>query len=325
MSQLTDLLAARTALPGHDPAQWQLSYDAHPYLSNLTVDELNARYGALAQNLAFLLCPSSDALPLAANYHSSLWWLLKFEQTRHEYMRRGSKPPEVPDYPEHVAVALNQSQPGGDPDFVVRYGERSWLMAMIEKGDVRIAPARSYEVEVASARRDDELEKAGYLLKDSVRITTEDGKTIRPKTDVRRSVRMSSNYYVLCASTGFDPRLAAYFPNKAGDAADACAVIFDVGAFAERLAAASSARLSGWFFHHNPVWYYDPRDIKLKQYLSAGTHKDFAFAYQREYRFLWAPVSGGDAVDYIHLDLGPLGDIAGLFTPAGEHLAGRRA
>ena len=89
------------------------------------------------------------------------------------------------------------------------------------------------------------------------------------------------DYFVWCASCDWDSKLYGEFT------ADACVVIRDPTEFARRLKAAADAELADWYFHHNPVEYYDPYEETRNRYISSGMSKDFRFAYQREYRFSW--------------------------------------
>ena len=65
----------------------------------------------------------------------------------------------------------------------------------------------------------------------------------------------------------------------------------------------------GWYFHHNPAWYFDPHESSLKSLVSHATYKDFKFAYQEEYRFLWAN-HGGKPVQ--HAQVLELGSLVGI-------------
>jgi len=90
------------------------------------------------------------------------------------------------------------------------------------------------------------------------------------------------------------------------DDVDACLVIKDVEHFAYRIENAASTQLPGWFFHHNPVEYFDPYEMGLDKHIDAGMYKDFRFAYQREYRFIWAPPDGVVPDGFKFLELGCL-------------------
>jgi hypothetical protein len=70
--------------------------------------------------------------------------------------------------------------------------------------------------------------------------------------------------------------------------------------------------LDGWYFYHNPVEYFDPYEMSANQYFNAAMCKDFRFAYQREYRFLWMPMGGQEAEGFKFLELDLLKELAEL-------------
>ena len=122
---------------------------------------------------------------------------------------------------------------------------------------------------------------------------------------------MSYDYYVLCCSHEFDYRLFSAFRNEGGTVGDACLLIKEVDEFAKRLNSVVRERLKNWYFHCNPVGYFDPYNVKPNQKINPGAIKDFKYAYQREYRFLWDPLSPGTALtDILKISIGSLEDIA---------------
>lgn len=177
---------------------------------------------------------------------------------------------------------------------------------MIEQGSIRIAPASYYRsVDEDCGRGDDELAKSSFWPGEYSRITTKDGKEIPIKGDVKRTVS-APDFFVLCMSCDWDLILFKDFE------ADSCVVIHKPEIFAERLELAAKIYLDGWYFVHAPVQYFDPYEISSKEFFNAGMSKDFCFAYQREYRFLWIHLGGKEASGFKLLDLSPLNDIAEL-------------
>jgi hypothetical protein len=183
-----------------------------------------------------------------------------------------------------------------------RYGERRWLKEMVEFGRLRIKAAALYaEMESDPARQDNEITKESYMPGGHVTITLPGGKTVRPIGDVKRSVT-GTDYFVYCVANDWDPELFADFN------ADACVIIRDPDAFAQRLKAAAN-QLKDWYFHYNPVEYFDTHERRQHERIDNAMSKDFRFAYQRETRFIWAGF-GRTATGHIDLNLGSLADIA---------------
>ena len=119
------------------------------------------------------------------------------------------------------------------------------------------------------------------------------------------------HHVLRCTSCDWDPALFEDFE------ADCCVVIRDVKEFSRRLENAAASQLGGWYFHHNPVEYFDPSERVAKQRIDNAVSKDFRFAYQKEYRFLWASFQGLPAEGHKSLELGPLGDIVSLHDRPG--------
>lgn len=108
-------------------------------------------------------------------------------------------------------------------------------------------------------------------------------------------------------STDFEPQIFEEFRDY-----DSCVIIKDPDLFASRLEESTRRLLPDWYFHHNPVEYFDPCEPYKNQYFNPIRCKDFRFAYQMEYRVSWHPQKNGPAKDYIDLCLGSLEDICDL-------------
>jgi len=166
------------------------------------------------------------------------------------------------------------------------------------------AASRYEELEGDKAREDDELNKYAFASGEKIRITTQNGDNLPILGNLTRTAP-SQNYYTYCTACDWDPRLQNEFGG-------ACAVITNVAEFSNRLNKAANEILDGWYFYHNPVEYYDPYDIPINRRIDPATFKDFRFANQREYRFLWMHMEDVEAEGFLELDLGCLNDIAKL-------------
>ena len=90
---------------------------------------------------------------------------------------------------------------------------------------------------------------------------------------------------------------------------DSCLVVRNTETFFSRLEIAGNKVLPNWYFHHNPVEYFDPYERMKDERINPAMSKDFKFAYQREYRFLWFSSNGERPNGFKHLDLESLQDI----------------
>jgi len=152
------------------------------------------------------------------------------------------------------------------------------------------------------ARQDEECSKKSFLAGTRTRITTHDGRNIPFLGCVERTVSMP-NFYVFCMACDWDPKLFTDFE------ADTCLIIKDAEHFASRIEIAAAPQLPGWYFHHNPVEYFDPYEMGISEHIDAGMYKDFRFAYQREYRFLWSPPNGIAPDGFKFLELGNIDNL----------------
>ena len=189
----------------------------------------------------------------------------------------------------------------GDPRLLFRYTQKQYAEATRDFGVIRVAPAASYRnIEGDAARADEEMVKTIILPGGHTKVTDMEGNVMKVVGDVRVD-HSGPDYFVTCFSSAWDVRMFDDFPDTTH-----CIAVLDVDAFASRLEAAGRRHFTGWYFHHNPAWYFDPHESSLKSYVSHATCKDFRFAYQEEYRFLWANHGGKLVQDAQFLELGSL-------------------
>jgi hypothetical protein len=249
---------------------------------------------------------------------SSWYWYRKEHQTRYEFaIRKLCLPCEPPIEVAkncHVGAPAQPRHPNAG-DVLFRYGDLRWTHLALTEGSLRISAARSYfELErTDDARWDDELNKHSFLSRRCSRITTRDGQEIRPTGDIKRTVS-SPNYFVICMSCEWDSGLFSAFN------ANSCLVIRKPDQLASLLDGAANEELNGWLFHYGSVCYFDPYEWKSNEPFDAALCKDFRFAYQREYRFMWLPPPGQRAAGHKELKLSPLLDSAELYDAQGTRL-----
>lgn len=202
----------------------------------------------------------------------------------------------------------------GDPTLLFRYTKQQYAEAIRDLGVLRVAPAASYrDMEGDVARADDEMVKTTWLPREHVSARdVVSGKDIKIVSDVRMRHR-GADYFVSCFSSAWDIRMFDDFGESTH-----CVVVRDIEAFAARLAVAGRRHFGGWYLHHAPTMYFDPREWRMDAHMSHATYKDFMFAYQEEYRFLWAN-HGGQPVDSAQvLELGPLTGIVEVVEKPGR-------
>lgn len=300
-------------LHSYDPEFWEFFYDLRRYLSRVSDSELNQRYKAIVRNMRALISPDRHVVPIES-FLSSWYSYKKEHQTRYEFFLRNQDPPIDPPSGVLDSTAPNEPmRPGhaNGADVLFRYGERQHMQPFVEQGRIRVSPASDYSLCLGdAARHDEEFHKHSYLPGEYTRIVAQDGRTMRVIGDAQRTVSLP-NYFILCMSCNWDTDLFDDF------GADCCVVIRDAKTFAHRLEVASKVELAGWYFHHNPVHYFDPYEMRPQEAFNAGMSKDFRFAYQREYRFIWFHTGGSEASGYKYFDLGPLDEIAKCYGRTG--------
>ena len=291
----------------YEPEFWEFEYQCHRYLQNLSVEELVARHQAIVKNMEHLLSAERDVIP-SVSFLSSWYWFRKEHQTRYEFFLRGAKSPVQS--PNLYAFDRQSSQPPIRPrhpnagDILYRFGSFKYLMPDLEAGLIRISPASSYaDSALDSARKDEEKEKSSYMAGQYTKITTLDGQTIPIIGDVKKTVS-TQDYYLLSMAADYDELLFSDFRS------DGYMVVKDPDALAERIEVGSQEQLPGWVFHHNPVEYFDPYEVPLGHSHDPLMTKDFSYAYQREYRFIWLSENGEKAGGHLKIPVVNLRDIA---------------
>jgi len=297
----------RDSVNSYDPDFWSFQYSTYRYLERTSDKALDERYRGILRNMKALISKERDVIPIQS-FLSSWYWYRKEYQTRFELTLRGITPSSA------VPIETRfDNQPNDAPyrprhpnagDILFRYTKRTYCDDMLRKGLIRIQASSMYaDASNNSARRDQERTKESFLPGGHTRITTPLGQTIPVIGDVSVSVSMQ-DYYVLCMSCDWDRDLFEDFDS------DACLIIRDVEGFASRLEGESGTHLSEFLFHHSPVEYFDPYERPENQFFDPGLSKDFRFAYQREYRFIWIPRNPNSLDDYKYLEIGNLEELA---------------
>lgn len=291
----------------YEPEFWEFQYDLYRYLENIANDKLDERYRDIHRNFCILVQPERHIIPLDSGL-SSWYWYRKEHQTRYEFFLRKLPLPLPLPYPRGNFIAPIRSKGPNSCDIILRYGDSRFMKLFVKSGEIRISPASVYnDGQVSDPRTDDELKIHRYFAGHHTRVTNKEGKEIPIIGDLHETYSIPMNYYTLCMSTDFEPYIFKEFVY------DSCVIIKDPDQFATRLEASTKIHLPNWYFHHNPVEYFDPYEPYRNQCLDPVMCKDFRFAYQMEYRFIWHPQDQGSAKDYIVVCIGSLEDICELY------------
>jgi hypothetical protein len=291
----------------YEPEFWEFQYEIYRYLKNINDKNLIERYRDIHRNFHVLVRPERNVIPVNS-FLSSWYWYRKEHQTHYEFFLRNLPLPMPTPYPRQYFVAPIRPKGPNSGDILFRYGDSEFMRVFAERGEIRISPASVYkDGPVTDPRTDDELNIHRWLSGQHTRITTKEGKNIPVIGDVHETVSIPMNYYTLCMSCDFEPKMFEEFGY------DSCVIIKDPEQFAARIENSSRDFLQNWYFHHNPIEYFDPYEPYKNQYLDPVMCKDFRFTYQMEYRFIWHPLNFGSAKDYVFLTIGALNDICDLY------------
>ena len=294
-------------LHGYEPEFWEFQYEVYRYLERVSNGALIERYKDILRNMKALISRDRDAIPIQS-FLSSWYWFRKEHQTRLEFALRdvsllATLPHGITFNNEVMGAPVRPKHPNAG-DVLFRYDKRTHIEKLAHEGQIRIRPASDFQqMEYDRARQDEECSKRSFLCGARTRITTQDGHNIPILGNVEHMVSMP-DYYVFCMTCDWDPELFTDFE------ADTCIVIKDAELFARRIEIAAAPQLPGWYFHHNPIQYFDPYERLKNEYFDAAMSKDFRFAYQREYRFLWFSQNGDAPNGFKLLELGNLANFA---------------
>ena len=298
----------------YHPDMWDLEYAPYRYLGGMTDSDLQHRYRTIAYNMRSYTEPERDSIPLNS-YQSSWYWFRKEYHTRLELALRNIELPILNHEPrsKNGSGPANPKVPTGT-EIIFRYDKRKYIRQMVEQGTIRFSPAESYEGEENNeARRDDELQKHARIPSQYTTITHESGQRLNVIGDIRRIIG-GPKYHLVCFSCVWNPELFKDFQS------DTCVAVTDPGEFARRLEEAGSQVFPGWHFHNGPVQYFDPYEQIENEHLNSAISKDFRFAYQNEYRFLWSQMSAAPVDGFQFVDIGPVQDIMTMYDGDGREI-----
>lgn len=294
--------------------RWREQYAADPYLHHLDQSDLTRRLRTILINQLFL---DRGVFPHELTQEE---WDELLAHVEFEYERRGVTLSHVapslgirdawPNLGRGDEVIVAYKGPAGQ---LFRFSKRKYLQDLVDFGNLTIFPASTYaDPSLRVAQHDNELSRT--VLADGTRAVIEhvgrDGirRRINATGSVRYTMSSRTNYYVWCTTTAYDPRLYDDF------GVDACLIIHDAHSFIERLFKTVKTTLPQWDGADKLVRYFDP--LRAHREVLAGFEKDFEYAYQREYRFIWNPPPSAPAgvLPPLTISLGPLRDLCSVIS-----------
>ena len=295
---------------------WRQQYRARRYLEHLKLEELVIRAeDVLTNNLTLNRELKVGLYPrdIEAGYWAKLFTDILEEcvlrNMDHRQLLAKVNRSIIPKYDlpglENAIAKIKTTQLETD-NYLIKYGQVRYLLPLLEKGEIRIAPASSYEdPSLNPAVRDSELELRLYSLPSEVSLVRVDAETGQDvgKIDfegyVERTIESPTNYYVYCLSNMFSPKMFGDFE------ADSCLVIQRPREFVSLLSEKLKEKLPDWICEARLVNYIDPfSSEEFSPRLPFSKH--FRYAYQKEYRVVWLPATAQKVLDPLFLQIGDL-------------------
>lgn len=295
--------------------KWGNSYLQNPYLGHLSQLELEERANDI-MSLVSVLDPVGR-LSVHAGHKMDVDMWIKWTHVLTEMQRRyGPFPNGYTNGFVKAVNMVNPTFPAAPPGkaamekigslqsgWLFKYSKKKYVQEMYSSGVFRMTPASFYnDPSLNAAVKDDEL-----VFKGSARIklkpTTKFGKSAASYGRVEYSVKARTNYYVCCFASNFTNREFVDFE------ADACLVIKDSRVFIDRLVKAGCGTLPDFEGFAQSVRYLDPLLCDPSQ-IDVNFAKHFRYAYQNEYRAIWAPREALTDLPIEFINIGSLDGIA---------------
>lgn len=304
-------------------------YRKHRYLEDLEEEELRQFLRDVFRNF-MTINSEGKAAPLLLEHPRHWYWRVRLLHVLEEIsIRFGPYPngidhsfaasiklPRPDSFRVKKAVSLFNRQSLVRGEYLVKYGKKSHILEMLDKGLVRIAPASSYAaVENNDAISDTEL-KFTYNFYNSTQETVSKYVSVPSFLTTRELISSTAfleltlreDYYLFCLSASYDPRLFDDFES------DACMIIHSPIKFRDMLMhrVADEAQSKGWAF--SAVSYVDPFSVPDPS-LHPSLRKHHRYAYQDELRAAWQLHKGlGYNLEPVFVELGSLRDIADVVS-----------
>lgn len=298
---------------------WRQKYAANPYMRHLSSSELEQRIIDIS-NLLLILAPDGKiSVGTGKDFNEDMW--VKYTHALAEMESRyGPFPNGFTNGFFKNAELVNPTHPtpprsksaidslgGVKSGRLYKFAKKRYIDDMFNKGLFRVAPASYYnDPSLNSAIRDDELVFNGAIAV-GLKSLIKSGDRIDSFGRLEYSVNARTNYYVSCFASNYTYREFDDF------GADACLVIKEPRAFLNRFIKAGEQILSGYNGFSDAIKYLDPIVCDFTK-IDVNFSKHFKYAYQNEYRVIWAPKEPATHLEPVFLEIGPLSDIAEVIT-----------
>lgn len=303
---------------------WRKAYNENRFLRHLSEYELQQRVRDVVLNMITLTPQAKIGLgspedPEAQRFMLKWTQVLQEMQLRYGPFPNGFTSGFIREQPlpdlvgelgrkaANVFAALDL-----DPrNSLVKYGKSEHMAALLSQGNARIQPASFFKAShLNGAVRDDELSLALSIVvsRDDLVALVKNPHDV-PKNSGDQVMHANhteeGDYWLYCVTQSVEPRLFVDFE------AQACVIIRNKKAFAERLRQAADSQTPSAEHSCGDAIYVDPHQPE-NAHISVPFAKHFRYTYQREYRFAWIPRVPTQALSPIDLTMGALDDIATL-------------
>lgn len=303
---------------------WRHAYLARPYLMGAPDHRVAERFHHIFMNV-MEVGPDGRLQPVSL--YETTEFIEVFTHLLEEYgTRTGGQPPNelissarqpIARYFENgppIAVRMFKNYKIPESPILVKYGQRRFLEPMLERGEIRLANAASYNDEkLLASVRDDETSRTFFLPTYDDRLAgrysiVHRGQTIRFGDDDIILPFIFNDYYLFSLCEHIHYRMPTDFES------DAALIIRNPELFKQRLISTLLSQHPEWTPLEGPVTYYDPyRDYSKFSVPQMAKH--FGYAYQKEFRIAFQPPAGTtEKLAPIFLSIGSMHDYADLVT-----------
>jgi hypothetical protein len=308
-------------LPLHE--RWRSAYRASRYASHLGRPELNKRIRDIVLNM-LRVTPDAKIGVFPVEDQTGVWWEKWTHVLEEMTLRYGPFPAgfdrdvlhtePFPNFASELAAkaARKMTALGLRPGSVlIRLGKREHMEQLIERGGLRLQPASFYSrPELNGAIRDDEMSLPMSLTLTREQLlelvsNPQDVPADAPEQRIDIEFATGADFWLYCLSRSIEPRLFVDFN------AEACVVIRNPTAFADRLRRGARQATGGAVARDGRANYVDPLLPKSPK-IFIPFSKPFGYTYQDEYRFCWTPKTAVPKVEPLHIEIGSIADIAEL-------------